>query len=583
MPAVSPFGLGEHQGYVTTGGAVELEFVPRDRAIGKMNLELTNVDEDSPFPAISLVGEFALDLQAMQRDGVMLYDLCGPGEFSVEEVSPEPGEQHRYSLRPWVRVDFSRDVDVTTLDASTFELTYVGAASGEPVAVDAELVRRNRTAILEPTRELFGGVRYTARVKTGEDGVRGRNGVPLDDDGSGWFTWSFTTRVDFEPGPGDENLACHVFQTVRDAPLLLDKPAVARVYADWKPHPEVAASTQVEEFDARVVLLNGDQEVASTLHRFVRPNLWAARGIEQSQAEHTANVFFTPDESTPSSLRLAMRVVKKPGEPYEHGYWSRCATPIWEHRPKLTVDVYVLALNDWEDDDALDPAVPLAAQIMRDAQAFALQVFPLAEVETEFRRIVRRPPADRLLDPDFVSDKPYAGNLLFTFSGESTADVVVGYVPLDENIAGGEALQRLSAEERAYIVLGMDGNPDNYERHVYALVHEIGHALWLDHLPVVDREQRTRLIAVRDRAFASGAPVHEYEGIEGFRIAPDGRSGFNKSSTEGNGEGDWLTPILYPGSIPYRKSFIARHQYLKLQAELAARGGRPRGVRTPAD
>jgi hypothetical protein len=79
-------------------------------------------------------------------------------------------------------------------------------------------------------------VRYEVRVKTGENGVRGKSGMALKDgDGTGWYSWKFTTRVHMVPESGNsDNLSCHVFQTVRDAPLVANKPAVARIYADWK-------------------------------------------------------------------------------------------------------------------------------------------------------------------------------------------------------------------------------------------------------------------------------------------------------------------------------------------------------------
>src|SRR5690606_28027208 len=61
------------------------------------------------------------------------------------------------------------------------------------------------------------------------------------------------------------------------------------------------------------------------------------------------------------------------------------------------------------------------------------------------------------------------------------------------------------------------------------------------------------------------APDFQYDGIEGFRILPPGWTGWNKSSTEGNGEGPRIVPLMFPASVPYRNTFIATHHYHKVQ------------------
>ena len=52
----------------------------------------------------------------------------------------------------------------------------------------------------------------------------------------------------------------------REQPLIVGKPAVARIYADWKRHPEVYESAQVEEFLARVSLDSGASDQQSSQH-----------------------------------------------------------------------------------------------------------------------------------------------------------------------------------------------------------------------------------------------------------------------------------------------------------------------------
>jgi len=48
-----------------------------------------------------------MDLEAARRDGVMLYDQCGPGEFSIEDVLPVDKEQHIDSRTPRIVAYFS--------------------------------------------------------------------------------------------------------------------------------------------------------------------------------------------------------------------------------------------------------------------------------------------------------------------------------------------------------------------------------------------------------------------------------------------------------------------------------------------
>jgi len=569
--AVSPFGVSEHQSFETVGGSFDLTFVPYDRAVATFDLSLRNTDKEAPRRVLGLAGEFSMDLEAARRDGVMLYDRCGPGEFSVEEVFPEDGEQHVFSRTPRIIAWFSDEYAVETLDESMFQLTYPAAGTGEPVVVPTRFFRRGTGAFLEPIEELWGGVRYKARIRTGAEGVRGKTGVALDDeDGSGWYSWEFTTRVDIVPRAGEsELLSCHVFQTVRDAPLIRGKPAVARVYADWMKRPEVAASAQVEEFTARVLIKGDAGELGSQFHTFVRPDLWESKGIRERKAEHSANLFWTPDASTPRSLRIAMEVPGKAGESHKEKYWTRCPTPLWDLAPELTFQYFVLAVNEWEEEEQRAPIEAVVLDIVSESEVFAEQVFPLKSVFSSRGGVLEASGGGSC-------DSACAANLLSHHGGSSSADVIVGFVPMSDALSGGHTWLRLGQDGPAVVILAVDGVPGRRDRFVNGLVHELGHTLWLEHLPTVDGEERSVLTDMRDRALANGGqPVHWYEGVEGFRIARDGRSGFNKSSVEGNGEGSWLTPLMFPGTIPFRDSFILRHQYLEVMEWLEARGGMP--------
>jgi hypothetical protein len=580
----SAFGVSTVETLHSTSGQVALRFVPHRFATGSVNLRLVNRSQKAHITQASVNGEFSFDLQQMQSNGIMLYDQCGPAEFAIESVNPDDDPKHVFSRHRISHVLFSEPYEPASLTADTFQLTYPDAQNNEPVPVETIILRGERDAFLKPEEPLFPGVRYTVGLKTGEDGVRGRNGVALEDtDGSGWYTWTYTTKVNLETdisGP-DENLGCHVFQSVRDAPLIADKPAVARIYAHWNANPLVHESAQVTDFGAYVTLMNGSQEVASEFHRFVRPDRWSSEGVSVRNAEHTANLFWMPTASTPSSMRVALNVRNTAESQPKEMYWTRCNTEVWEHQPELRVLFYKLAINRWEDNDQLSDDHASTMSIFQHASTFIQQQFPFYKVDFVFKDTLRHPLNRRLLNPGEDCDSQCAANLLFHHTQDEldNTDVIFGFVPLGGPIGGGGAAQRISRDEPGVIILGINAEPEHHDRFVYATVHELGHTLWLEHLPYVhDTGDRAALIQARDDAFSNNfSPVHWYQGIEGFRMAEDGQSGWNKSSQEGNQEGPWLTPLMFPGTIHYRNAHIVRHQYLKMQADLEQRNGRPRG------
>src|SRR5690606_7648110 len=105
-----------------------------------------------------------------------------------------------------------------------------------------------------------------------------------------------------------------------------------------------------------------------------------------------------------------------------------------------------------------------------------------------------------------------------------------------------------------------DDDPALRDRYIYAWVHEVGHYLLLDHIPYYTTTAEYQAL---DKMRES--PVFQYDGIEGLRILPPGWTGWNKSSTEGNGEGPRIVPLMFPATVPYRNTFIATHHYHKIQ------------------
>ncbi len=105
-------------------------------------------------------------------------------------------------------------------------------------------------------------------------------------------------------------------------------------------------------------------------------------------------------------------------------------------------------------------------------------------------------------------------------------------------------------------------------------VHEIGRSLGLNHKPDTDAtggyDPRGRALQSLRQLRNLGSTL-KHDGIEGFRLARDGASGWNKSSTEGNGEEESLTSLMFPATLQPEKAFITRDYYFELLETIANR------------
>ncbi len=232
IPAFSPLGLEETARFLSKSGTFDLTFLPGRYALGTLNLGLEPYNDEGPTQGAGIALQnvsFALDLNAARRDGMLNYSSCDDGILKIDDRSPKPDTRHVLSLRPPVRVSFDRRLDPTTISEETFQVAYPDPSGELVVAAGRRLVAGYSTTFV-PDEPLKAGVRYTARVKTGKEGVRGLDGSELDDtEDDGWQKWEFTSRLDFVPsgGEADQLLACHLFQTVRDPRLIAGKPALA--------------------------------------------------------------------------------------------------------------------------------------------------------------------------------------------------------------------------------------------------------------------------------------------------------------------------------------------------------------------
>lgn len=577
LPSRSPLGLQERQGYESTSGSLELTVVPGDGVTGTYDVTLRNTDPEAPpgVRSISMAGTFALDLRAARREGMVNYGGCTADDLEVVSHFPDDGEEHFWEYRPPVRVSFDRLVDPATLNAERLQITYPAAGSGELVAVPARILRDRVQSWIVPETDLEPGARYTVRVRTGEEGVRGLDGSELPDpDGTGWWSFDFETMIDLIPSAEHPQalLACDLYQTIRSPRLIRGKPALVRVEARWDPPAGVHPRAHVTDFEARVALAAGGDEQASAVHLFVRPDRWGPFGLDRRRAEHTAQVYgFTPDPSH-AGYRVNLEVETRPGE-RDSRYWARCATEHWDLAPVLTLDLFAVRTGQWlHEPDEFEAVLPVLERLRADALEYARQLYPLAEIEAPPVQVLDLP---LVQEPDAACGRSCrAGQIVPHLQAASDADIVAGITPHDLRAAddptrdalwygftGGQTPGDTHLEDRqgAFVTLA-SRRPEFYSRYVFALVHEMGHTLGLRHIPSVNKVERVAASAARE------GPVElQYQGIEGFRLSAGGDRGWNKSYREGNEESSELAPLMYPGTLPTAQTFIANHHYRQIQ------------------
>lgn len=115
---------------------------------------------------------------------------------------------------------------------------------------------------------------------------------------------------------------------------------------------------------------------------------------------------------------------------------------------------------------------------------------------------------------------------------------------------------------RSIIVeIDYDNDPETrYSSDELALtvLHEFTHMLGLNHNPGHSGD-------------VPDSTGYFHDGIEGFRMDPDGLGGRNKSTVEGNEESrDTLLPLMWPSISPSRDIMTAPEEYEKLQDAIAA-------------
>ncbi len=525
-------------------------------------------------------------------------DDCAASEpLQVMENTPPDQRENVHLQEPRIEMEFNYPIDAEELEEN-FSLT-TRDVDGDPLEMKGQVLDLSDTRFLfEPDDDLESGVIYEARIEGSEDGLEGRGGEILE---SGAHWWRFSTLVDLENhgGPVEEPVRSNVYQTVRDAPLVVNKPALQRIYVDWQPHDHIEKAWQPETFPAELKINVLDQSqwridpqaggsVEGNVVRVVRSDLLEQYGIRREierQARNTINVYgWTPDRLGGTST---IETQLTPHDPYPlsavvKDVISEKEVEHWDFNPQPLVFRYaLLEVGSWSDGvPEIDRNITM--DVIGQAEEFAVQVMPYREAHG----------IDAMRDTDRDYVNYYRDNVTIA---KELLNIVLDGEKLDNSIkkqALKNTLRKMREDISAVLqpdeilvvfyptdYFGVGRNFDflwgedvyrgvgmGITRYAFVselamgLVHEFGHHLGLVHQPGHRSEVTIPPAAFRDLS------------MEGFRIAAGGMSGWNKSATEGNGEHPTvLVPLMWPGTLPSGVVFVNERDYLTLMTTIEGR------------
>jgi len=512
----------------------------------------------------------------------------GPGKDSRDgfEIAGHipPADQKNVSWSsPRIRARFNQSVDPDSLENTAVDLVSMDAGGGYQT-VPIELTRAEpNEVVIAPQEELKDGVRYQVELVTG--GLRSQSGEVVES-----YSWDFYTMVDLddrefvEAAPIDlvdqeEGIEPHVMQVAHEAPLIAGKPAVSRVYVKWAPRDEVDENWQVREFQAHALGLDADDQAIFDAKRKVfikRPDLYSED--DRAAALNTVNLYgWTPDYQETPLVSVEIEPAEQCGDP--RIFQGDQAVEYDSLQRELTIAYHFARVGPWRD------AVPSWARseglaAMQGAREFTLQNFPVTDVQLEsgsdvsfpdhwhvtFGEIIAGEITTSDGDPADYDDLQLNVNQVAYHSmspGSSGEDIVVLFTPYEWLQRVGSTKTDLGATP--FVQMSLVGAASTNAQpgqgvgkwiisRTAALTHEFGHVYGLAHVPFANDSAHRREIC--------DAPRENFEGIEGFRMAPSGNSGTNKSYEEGNAEHPTgPLPLMFPCTKPKDRLFIMNEHY----------------------
>lgn len=545
-------------------------------------------------------------------------ELCLHEPLQLLAVTPESQRENVNFQKPEITLAFTDPVDLDTLESSFALYTYDAAASQRRVEGNFE-TRGNATYAFLPNAALPDATRFEARVQGGPNGVTAKNREEFLDQTQ---TWRFSTLVDPTRDAVAEDgnpILLDVYQTVRNAPLVIDKPSLLRATPLWNHREDIHPSWQVRSFPAtveadvdyvRVAGQLGEAPQADGSFRIRHQDVFNHE--HRHYAVNTVNLFgWRPPWNGPNQEVSARIEPFNPWpEPLEQTVFETTATfSNWPVEPQtLTVSYAFLEAGSWAE--GVPPEViQRTKDIMREASTLSTQLFPVAATQISPIRIpgVNGSITREFLYIDYDDQQVSSSDIIFenvlwdlnqaldtnvlweagaraptvvrraaerlrwllSLHRSSTDTILLLYPPEVASAGRATGIGDFFSTHKRNRGLGMVIHPevDNGQL-AMGVVHEIGHALGLEHNPG-DLEEILEL-----------HPRHYRDpGMEGFRLALDGSYGWNKSAEHGNAEEptDVLTPLMWPSNVPINWVWLNTSEYAQVQAAYgSAAAGMPR-------
>lgn len=610
-------------GYAATSGRLEMLRADEERVGGKFSATMGAERNGRPV-SVNVEGVFSA---VFDEFADKFLALCEPGPFKISGRFPGDDSERVDFARPdvWVSVTRPLAPESISTDAIWLETRNAGGHYDRvPVRLlhDSE---RHRVHLL-PITGLDPARRYRIQVAGGEAGLRSRTGEKLQ----GEESWQFATMPDlyrkaeggggslasfatpasrvvpavlrgrpgmtpveyarrsaapprFVPAGGIQigkgstipNVTCDAFQVSRNQPLVVGKSTAFRVYLDWS-LPDSADDAMVTDVEADVRIVDGNDNDLPGLARVHQPDkfehrdFWQSNDAVKRSAAQTANFAGWLADPLVTDVYAQATIVDAKGK--KHVFEGLCPVSHWPvDDPSFRVGVFTLPVGGWEE---RSPDLAELKEFLDNTVLFLEQNFPVSKAEYEAYNALEEsssvaPKLPRVVLPNSTDDAaPIVLNRSLFFmqrlrdavrDAGLSFDLVVGLYPSDttDTLPGspsqweweGYNYSRPNGGSGEYSssfpepTVRMKKNVSNYDAGgVMTLAHEGGHSYGLKHTP---------------------GPAS----TEALRIYPDPKIA-NKSSTDGNSEGQQLLPLMVIGDRKVEDVFITDANYVLLMKEL---------------
>ena len=275
--------------------------------------------------------------------------------FKVTSHTPSDDDKNRdfHAGAVDLTVTLSKAYKPATLTNDTFKLEYRDQGGAwQSVNGSFTALAENKFRFV-PGADLIDGIKYRATIKSGDAGLRGSSDEKLDSD-TVWYFWTvpdLDASDGFDYGSGSTCLPTAspcagveiaVFQVARNANLVPQKDAVARLYLRWKKHDDVHPDDQLKELevDATVSVDGASDQIRQTVKR---PDQYSAS--QRETAANTINFFRTPNTGF-SYMAEVEPVPQSNATPVKFNKSNNLSSS--GRSPNLTFDYYFLKDGDWK-------------------------------------------------------------------------------------------------------------------------------------------------------------------------------------------------------------------------------------------